>query len=110
MFLRVFLQVNALRHISLNPHPNFMKFFDDFEVNERPCLVFELFHMDLMEFTERYENCIANLTAVRAIAQQVRVTRGPTLAKPHKSAMCLTQKDREAKVFRICVYNWHQSW
>lgn len=86
-FPRLFLQVNALKHISLRPHPNFIKFIEDFKVNERPCLVFELLHMDLLEFTKHHETCIANLKAVRPIAQQVRVPKGTDLAPNFTSVL-----------------------
>lgn len=58
-----------LKHISLQKHPNLVEFIEDFEDNERPCLVFELLHMNLLEFT----TCRANLHTIRPIAQQVRV-------------------------------------
>ena len=63
-----------LKHIGLQKHPNLVEFIEDFEHNLRPCLVFELLHMNLLEFTGRYDTCRANLHAVRPIAQQVRVT------------------------------------
>lgn len=62
-----------LKYISVQKHPNLVEFIEDFEYNERPCLVFELLHMELLEFTRRYDTCKANLHAVRPIAQQVCV-------------------------------------
>lgn len=62
-----------LKYISAQKHPNLVEFIEDFEYNERLCLVFELLHMDLLEFTGRYDTCRANLHAVRPIAQQVSV-------------------------------------
>lgn len=62
-----------LKYVSAQKHPNLVEFFEDFEHKERPCLVFELLHMDLLEFTGRYDTCRANLHAVRPIAQQVCV-------------------------------------
>lgn len=54
----------------LQKHPNLVKFIEDVEYNEKPCLVFEFLQMDLMEFTGRHYTCRANL-AIRTIAQQV---------------------------------------
>lgn len=62
-----------LKYISLQKHPGLVEFFEDFEYNEKPCLVFELLHMDLLEFTGRHYTCRANLYAIRTIAQQVCV-------------------------------------
>lgn len=133
---RLFLQVNALKHISLRPHPNFIKFIEDFKVNERPCLVFELLHMDLLEFTKHHETCIANLKAVRPIAQQVRVPKGTDWGPNFTSALNTEEQRKENLFFflfyftsviylftviyflvfstdwlfiRICIYNYQQS-
>lgn len=62
-----------LKYISAQKHPNLVEFIEDFEYNKRPCLVFELLHVDLLKFTECYGTCRANLHTVRPIAQQVRV-------------------------------------
>lgn len=58
------VQVKILKSISLKKHPNLVELIEYFEDKGRPCLVFELFHMDLLAFTGRHDTCIANLHAV----------------------------------------------
>ena len=102
VFSCLFLQVNALKHISLKPHPNFIKFIEDFKVNERPCLVFELLHMDLLEFTKHHETCIANLKAIRPIAQQVRVQTNFRLKHLHPPKV-LNRRAEKRKPFSYFI-------